>query len=94
MIGTINLVGGSLISYTSMRLLTWACWRTKCWNYAKLISDTFGPFHGKILSWVIMTWTLGSTVPYNIIITETWPDVLVAFGVDSDTANSTAMKYS
>jgi hypothetical protein len=93
-VGVINLVGGSLISYVSMRLLTWACWRTKCWNYSKLISDTFGSFHGKILSWVIMIWTLGSTVPYNIIISETFPDVLKAFGVSDDIADADSTKYT
>ena len=92
-VGIINLVGGSLISYTSMRLLTWACWRTKCWNYAKLISDTFGWFHGKILSWVIMIWTLGSTVPYNIIISQTFPDILKSFGVSADIADADSTKY-
>ena len=81
-IGVVNLIGGALISYTSMRLLTWACWRKKCWNYSKLISDTFGPLHGNILSWVIMIWTLGSTIPYNIIMTETFPRILNSFGVD------------
>ena len=92
-VGCVNLIGGSLISYTSMRLLTWACWRTKCWNYSKLISDTFGGIHGKILSWVIMIWTLGSTVPYNIIISKTFPNVLKALGVSDDIADSNTTKY-
>ena len=75
-----------------MRLLTWACWRTGCWNYSKLISDSFGPIHGKILSWIIMIWTLGSTIPYNIIISQTFPKVLTAFGVSDDFANSETTK--
>ena len=91
-LGGANLVIGALISYTSMRLLTWACWRTKCWNYSKLISDTFGPIHGHILSWVIMIWTLGSTVPYNIIMTSTIPRIMIAFGVDPDFANAESTK--
>jgi len=43
---------------------------------------------------IIMIFTWASIIPYQIIITEMFPDILDKFGFDKKTATNDIMKYS
>eukprot|EP01016_Furgasonia_blochmanni_P013536 TRINITY_DN1692_c0_g1_i12.p1 TRINITY_DN1692_c0_g1~~TRINITY_DN1692_c0_g1_i12.p1 ORF type:complete len:407 (+),score=104.98 TRINITY_DN1692_c0_g1_i12:562-1782(+) len=86
------IVFGAIVALWSMYLLMDCSFKTNQVKYSELVGKTIGKGWAKFFEIVIIIYSFGSIVCYQITISTFFPTILVNFGVDPEFANKALVR--